>query len=283
MFRVDDPSAVPALPTPGAAGTPGYFTEGVPGVTPATLVRADFLNMVQDELMAIVVAGGLTPSKTTRNQVLLALQAGAAGLVKTVKRQVIASSGAYTPSAGMAYCDVEIIGAGAGGGGGNSTSATGGSGGGAGSYAKGRFTAAQIGASQSVTVGAAGSGGAANANGTSGGNSSFGALLIGNGGSFGVTGSSSATQSVQPGLGGTASGGDFSCGGGDGFCGYVASSFLGGHGGLSFFGGGGAGAYYGGAARAGTAYGSGGGAGYAGISGGAGGAGLCIITEYCTQ
>jgi len=73
MRRIDDPSAVLVLPTPEAAGTEGFFTEGVPGVTQATLVRASFLNMVQEELRAIVVAGGLTPSKTTYNQILSAL------------------------------------------------------------------------------------------------------------------------------------------------------------------------------------------------------------------
>src|SRR6185312_11458593 len=70
MFRIDDPTAAGALPTPEAAGTEGYFTEGSPGVTDPTLVRASFLNMIQEELRAIVVAGGLTPSKTTYNQVL---------------------------------------------------------------------------------------------------------------------------------------------------------------------------------------------------------------------
>ena len=75
MLRIDDPSAVPVLPTPEAAGTEGYFTEGSPGVTPATLVRASFLNMVQEELRTVVVAGGLAPSKTTYNQMLSAIQA----------------------------------------------------------------------------------------------------------------------------------------------------------------------------------------------------------------
>jgi hypothetical protein len=88
MFRIDDPSAAVALPTPGAAGTEGYFTEGNPGVTPATLVRADFLNMVQEELRAVVVAAALTPSKTTFNQVLTALntlfQSTAAGVARTL-------------------------------------------------------------------------------------------------------------------------------------------------------------------------------------------------------
>lgn len=80
MFRIDDPSAAAALPTPGAAGTEGYFTPGNPGSgIPATLVTADFLNMLQEELRNVVVAGGLTPSKTTYNQLLNAIKAVALG------------------------------------------------------------------------------------------------------------------------------------------------------------------------------------------------------------
>jgi hypothetical protein len=73
MRRIDDPSASLALPVPEVAGTEGFFTEGNPGVTPATLVRASWLNMIQEELRAIVVAAGLAPSKTNYNQVLTAL------------------------------------------------------------------------------------------------------------------------------------------------------------------------------------------------------------------
>ncbi len=74
MFRIDDATAAAALPTPEAAGTEGYFTEGQPGVTEATLVRASWLNMIQEELRSIVVAAGLAPSKTTYNQLLTALR-----------------------------------------------------------------------------------------------------------------------------------------------------------------------------------------------------------------
>lgn len=81
MFRIDDPSAVASPPTPAAAGTEGYFSEGNPGAgTPATRVTSDFLNMLQEELRGVVVAGGLTPSKTDRTQLLAAIQA----LVKTL-------------------------------------------------------------------------------------------------------------------------------------------------------------------------------------------------------
>lgn len=75
MYRIDDPSASPTLPAPEAALTEGYWTEGNPGSgILATLERASWFNMVQEELRAIVVAGGLTPSKTTYNQVLSAIK-----------------------------------------------------------------------------------------------------------------------------------------------------------------------------------------------------------------
>lgn len=75
MYRIDDPSASATLPTPEAALTEGYWTEGNPGSgIPATLERASWFNMVQEELRAIVVAAGLTPSKTTYNQVLSAIK-----------------------------------------------------------------------------------------------------------------------------------------------------------------------------------------------------------------
>ena len=74
MFRIDDPSAAVALPTPEAANVEGYWTEGNPVTsTLATLERASWFNMIQEELRAIVVAGGLTPSKVTYNQVLTAI------------------------------------------------------------------------------------------------------------------------------------------------------------------------------------------------------------------
>lgn len=76
MYRIDDPSASTTLPVPEAALAEGFWTEGSPGTgTPATLERASWFNMVQEELRSIVVAGGLTPSKTTYNQVLKAIQA----------------------------------------------------------------------------------------------------------------------------------------------------------------------------------------------------------------
>ena len=76
MHRIDDPTAVAALPAPRPPGTPGYFTGGSPGTGGflATRVRYEFMNAVQEELSAIAEAAGLTLDKTNNNQVLAALR-----------------------------------------------------------------------------------------------------------------------------------------------------------------------------------------------------------------
>ncbi|OEZ85647.1 hypothetical protein JAB8_38290 [Janthinobacterium sp. HH106] len=81
MYRIDDPSAAAALPEPEAAGREGFFTEGVPGVKEATLVRASFLNMLQEELRNIVLAAGVVPAKADYTQLLKALRS--AGVFQT--------------------------------------------------------------------------------------------------------------------------------------------------------------------------------------------------------
>jgi hypothetical protein len=97
MYRIDDPSASATLPTPEAALTEGYWTEGNPGTgTPATLERASWFNMIQEELRAIVVAGGLTPSKTTYNQVLSAMLKIAGGSYEV--HGLAAQNNSTTPS-----------------------------------------------------------------------------------------------------------------------------------------------------------------------------------------
>src|SRR4029077_5175117 len=75
----------------------------------------------------------------------------AAPYFKTIVRQVFTSSGTYTPTAGMIYCDIECVGGGGGGGSVPTTAAANiamaGSGG-AGEYARGIFSAATIGVSK---------------------------------------------------------------------------------------------------------------------------------------
>lgn len=114
-----------------------------------------------------------------------------------------AGSYTYTPTAGMIYCIVEVSGAGGAGGGVPSTGlaqialSTGGAGG---TYCKSLYSAATIGSSQSLVVGAGGVG-VSNANGGAGGNSTFGSLITAGGGGGGDVGGAFATSlsGVSPG------------------------------------------------------------------------------------
>lgn len=108
----------------------------------------------------------------------------------TVTQQVFGTPGTatYTAPAGLVVAYVECIGAGGGSGGAaNSVGAsTVSGGGGGGEWGASWLTAATIGASQTVTVGAGGTAGTAgNNNGGTGGTSSFGALVTAIGGSAG--------------------------------------------------------------------------------------------------
>lgn len=69
MYQIDTSSAALVEPVPAAPGTAGFFTDGDPVLgVPATQVSADWLNDVQDELINVILAGGLTPSKTVHTQ-----------------------------------------------------------------------------------------------------------------------------------------------------------------------------------------------------------------------
>jgi hypothetical protein len=79
MQRIDGPTRSATLPAPNATGTgdaaPGYFGHGdlLTGV-PYTTLDPDWCNMVQEEIMGVVVAASLTPSKSDHTQLLTALQ-----------------------------------------------------------------------------------------------------------------------------------------------------------------------------------------------------------------
>ncbi|WP_174296545.1 gp53-like domain-containing protein [Sphingomonas bacterium] len=79
MQRIDGPTVSAALPAPRATGTgasaPGFFTRGDPiAGTPPTTLDADWANMIQEELLAPVLAAGLTPDKADHGQLLAALR-----------------------------------------------------------------------------------------------------------------------------------------------------------------------------------------------------------------
>lgn len=211
----------------------------------------------------------------------------------SISMQTFTSSGTYTPTSGMLYCIVEAVGGG-GGGGGTTSSSTGGGGaggGGAGGYSRGVYSAATIGASQTVTIG--GGGGGATGTGSSGTATSLGALMTCNGGSGGA-GMLSSTASITGGSGGSASGGSVNITGGSGQDGGANTTggnyqFLNsGAGASTVFGSGGA-AFGSGIANAGGRSAVGFGAGGGGAAeqpttsnqtGGNGAAGFMLITEF---
>jgi len=194
--------------------------------------------------------------------------------------QSFTGSGTYTKPSGAVKMFVQVWGGG--GSGGRSNSSDNGGGGGGGGYTEAWYDAADIGATEVVTIGAGGvaitSG---NSNGNVGGTTTFGSLQSaysgggggavigdkGGGGGGGHRGGGSTSTSTSGGdggspLGGTGNGEDSTFGGGSG--GYNATP----KGGDSIYGGGGGGGNATGTAAGGTSYYGGGGG---GNSGGAGG------------
>ena len=185
--------------------------------------------------------------------------------------QVFTSSGTYTRPTGLVYAQVYVKGGGASGAG--STTTGNGASGGEGEEAWGLFTAATIGTSQTVTIGAGGALISANTNstGNAGGPTSFGAVIT----AAGAPGGSSGTVGGAPNVGGTGgTGGDFRMAGaagmsGSGTGGNVANYNCGGGKGGGLF-----------TAAAVANSGGGGGGGSTGASSGAGAKGICVVYEF---
>lgn len=217
----------------------------------------------------------------------------AIGVGNVLAIQVFTSSGTYTPTTGMEYCMIECVGSGAGGGGvAQSTGAAQGGGGGGGGYSRKLATAAQVGASQTVTIANGGTGGSAgnNAGNAPASDTSVGTLCIGKSPTAGG-GGAAANSSGVGGAAGVSGTGDFTVPGEPGRHGTFTSlttitpnGGAGGNSGLHFGYGATAGfSTFGG--NTGGLYGGGGGGGSssnnsAAAGGGAGGKGIVIITEY---
>ncbi len=88
MYRIDNATSTSSLPTPAVPGPnpDSYFTKGVPGSIPATIVDQDWANAVQEELCGVIEAAGLTLNKSSQSQLLAAIR-------------LVASSGAGTYAA----------------------------------------------------------------------------------------------------------------------------------------------------------------------------------------
>lgn len=216
-------------------------------------------------------------------------------VAKKADQQSFTGSGTWTkPSGFSAKAYVLIEAWGAGGGGGRNTAASTVSGAGGGSYKTRRILLSALGSTETVTIGAGGTGRTGSAgSGTAGGNTTFGSFLTaygggpgqnngtgGGGGTFfaqGVTGSGDGDfftgGNGGPGSG-TGVGGQSVYGGGGGGGGGTSGTNAGG---VSQFGG--SGGTGGGTATAGTQPGGGGGGGVNG-NGGDGGAGKCVVTIF---
>jgi hypothetical protein len=203
---------------------------------------------------------------------------------------ILTVSGTYTKPADLRYLEVEIMSPGGGGGGAGATPAAQyacGSGGGAGGWGRQLFPAASLPSSVAYVVGAIGVGQSSN-NGTPGGTSSF-STLSATGGAPGSAGPNATAGTIQPGVGGIASGGEVTTQGARGTDGnWVAasgmvSSGIGGHSPFGMGGQGWHGTVDGGAA---TGYGAGGGGGCniasvgTGRIGGNGAPSFIKLTEY---
>lgn len=232
---------------------------------------------------------GATPANSLSvviNSSTSQLSALTAPPITQVVQQVFTANGTYTPTSGMVYCFAEAVGGGGGGGGvaatgAGQTAAAGG--GGAGGYAAGVFTAATIGASQSVTVGTGGAAGASGSNpGGNAGSSSLGAILVATGGTGGNGGLAATNTGTPVGNAGSGTTGQILTVGGQAGSGFGIGSLnfaIGCPGGNSVYGG------AAGAAQVGRPYGGGAGGvvngNSTGASGGFAGAdGVVIITEY---
>lgn len=153
----------------------------------------------------------------TSGQVLTSNGAGAiatfqslptSGFTSIVVQVFAAGSSTYTPTPGMKYCITQIVGAGGSGGGvsgGNAGQASAAGGGAGGGYCRKTYSAANIGASAAVVVGAGGTGATSGANnGNAGGNSTFtpagtGVTLTATGGGGGTAMAESASAQISAG------------------------------------------------------------------------------------
>ena len=78
MIGIDNATSTGTRPTIDAPGTPQFWTNGDPGMSEAaTIMEADWHNDVQEILLAVIAAGGVTPTKGPGgdNDLLVAIRA----------------------------------------------------------------------------------------------------------------------------------------------------------------------------------------------------------------
>ncbi len=211
--------------------------------------------------------------------------------------QIFTASGTWTKPTGLKRVIVEVVGGGGGSGGRDASTASttvGAGGGGGGGYSMKVIEAASLGATETVTIGAAGTAGStsgsAGTDAGDGGDTTFGAHCTGGGGSGSERAQDLGSERTgyQGGAGGTGSGGDLNIPGGAGEIGLSfnsGNSPMGGKGGASRFSGSGRNSASTSVGEAGQLYGGGASGGCSANSqsagnGSAGAAGLCIVWEF---
>ncbi|WP_406168867.1 hypothetical protein [Streptomyces sp. NBC_00996] len=187
--------------------------------------------------MSLNTSKGITYPQNTENTRIWELMQTLATtadsiIIGNVDVQVFTSSGTWTKPTGAILVIAQVQGGGGGSGGCPATGAGQGAaspGGGGGEYARGTYKAADLGATESVTVGAGGSTGSASPGaGGNGGTSSFGSVItaLGGDGSQAGTASSSSSSSLAGSSGGSGgTGGDFRISGDDGPCSQTISGY----------------------------------------------------------
>ena len=291
------PSATVGLPltSNGSSANPSFAQLTVPGGG----TDASSFNINGAVISGSTSTSALSAVTLASQEILVGNVAGAPSAKNWQIKETLYVTGTHTHTfaTGMMYALVQLQAAGGGGGGcaanpGNTCSA--GAGGGAGAYTQQLYTASQVGASQSITIGTYGVGGNnTGGNGTNAANSSFGSLLVCEGGKGGQGGAASGSTVYNTGgVGGLVlTPGSIQYVGRPGansvsFHGSASVELsVGGEGGSTIYGVGGQTTRGNASANAGAVGGGGSGssgasAGGGGLNGGDGGVGFCIITEY---
>lgn len=100
MYQIDNSTAVVTIPASTATGNPGFFTDGNPATgVPATIMPAEYQNMLMMEIINVLTAAGVTPSKSNFTQLLTAIKAvNRQGVILTDTGTAGAYAAANTPS-----------------------------------------------------------------------------------------------------------------------------------------------------------------------------------------
>lgn len=100
MQRIDDPSAVPTLPSPLSTVAPGYFRRpSILAGDQGTIVTADFLNDVQENLVQAILDAGLSLSKGSGTQLRDAITAKIAAHMALSSSEVLVGHARFATAA----------------------------------------------------------------------------------------------------------------------------------------------------------------------------------------